>query len=219
MKDLFYNSHTTNVYSLNIENKLKFIGLDVKILDESNFADSEKLFARHLEEVNQSTVDRYQTEYQACLNYADKITDNVDFNNIRLFKNSITFCPLEKLTKLFNEKIAPNFFQVFPNGKIYLIRVPTIYRSRAAFIRMLYALKNHPSIDISKIGGFKTLRHWNIAEPQTIYRLVTSIILKYKSPLRFRFYDKSYGTSRFCFRTNRTIGSQLRTWIIKHIRI
>ena len=181
MKDLFYNSHT-DVYGLNIENKLKFNGLDVKILDESNFADSKKLFARHLKEVNQSTVDRYEREYQACLNYADEITKNVDFNSIMLFKSSITSCPLGKLTEFFNEKIDPNFFKVFPEGKIYLIHPPTIYRSRAASIRMLYSLKNYPSLDASKVKGFDTLRNWNLAEPQTIYKLVLSIILNINLP-------------------------------------
>ena len=58
MRLLDYNVHTDR-NGLNIENKLKYKGLDVKKLDESNFAKSKEFFEDHYEEVSKSQVTRY----------------------------------------------------------------------------------------------------------------------------------------------------------------
>jgi len=167
-----------------IENTLTDNPIEHIRINSSNIEDSKDLIDKHVSEhrkqdefYDTSDIDKIE---QVLIPYLHKLKEDITPKSFRNFRSAVFRHPKERLSDYFINNIAPSFFNVFPNGEIFIINTPRILLSRSALIRFLYVLEN--GLFTKDIKGFNMLRSWNQVEAYSYIGIISNIILHIQFP-------------------------------------
>jgi hypothetical protein len=145
-------------------------------ITSNNIADASLILDAYEKEY--SSTPEIVISYDRCLKLLSNIATEISPDNVEFFQRGITFCARLKLTKLFQEAVAPIFFGTFAGGEIFIIKTTFAYLKRAGFNRALYALSHYPDSILSReTKGFDSLRNWNSIEADEFLSIILQITL------------------------------------------
>jgi hypothetical protein len=159
---------------ISINNSLHDRPFEFIRISKSNISDAQNILDKYKDE--HAKFMEIQTSHSESLKLIRNFQGDLSPEKIELFKRGITFCPRTELTKLFEQEAAPQFFKLFSDGEIILIKISYDYNKRAAINRFLYTFSQYPdAITNDRLDHFDSLRKWNTLEPNYFLSIILGI--------------------------------------------
>lgn len=114
-----------------------------------------------------------QAKLETCANLVRTLADaqTPRFTSMVNVGKAIGFVPPAQLEGFLRDIVLPTFFGAFPEGRVAVVVTDAKCEAQAGVLRGLYSMSYTEPADLSKVGGFPVLRHWQEVSGHSTVRL------------------------------------------------